>query len=57
MIKVFRTFENQEKNMATIINLHMPRRLLPGSEAIDHATVGTKATAINNVKDSHKASV
>lgn len=41
----------------TIINLHMPRRLLPGSEAIDHATVGTIATAINNVKDSHTASV
>lgn len=38
--------------MDTVINLQMPRRLLLGSEAIDH---GTKA--INNVKDSHTASV
>lgn len=33
------------------------RRLLPGSEAIDQATVGIGAAAINNVKDSHAASM
>ena len=42
--------------MDTIINLNTLRRLLPGSETIDHAT-GTKATAIYNVKDGHTTAV
>lgn len=57
MIELWGTDQKQEKNLDTIINLHTLKRLLAGSEAIDHAMVGIEATAINNGKDSHTASM
>lgn len=38
------------ENIDTLIHLHTPRGLLLGSEAIDQATVGIEAAAINNVE-------